>query len=56
MPNTVFSAVTYYLKKKAEEWKKRDKMIYIVKEVVFTNTVKSRLLTSMRIHLVMNVS
>ena len=30
--------------------------LYIVEEVVFTNTVKLRLLTSMRIYLVMNVS
>ena len=78
IPNTVFSAVTYYLRKKAEEWKKRDKVILSIKdlvfkkrlakklveqhiglyivEVVFTNTVKLRLLTSMRIYLVMNVS
>jgi len=29
---------------------------YTIKEVVFTNAVKLQLLTSMRIHLVMNIS
>ena len=64
--------------KEVEEWKKGDKVMlsikdlvfkerltklvdqyvgpYIIKEVVSTNIVKLRLLTSIRIHLVVNVS
>ena len=30
--------------------------LYIINKIVFTNTIKSWLLTSMRIHLVMNIS
>ena len=66
-------------RKKVEEWKKSDKIVlsikdlvfkerlarkpvdwyvglYIINKVVFTNTIKLWLLTSMRIHLVMNIS
>ena len=66
-------------RKKAEKWKKRDKVIlnmkdlvfkersvrklvdqyigsYIIDKIVFTNAVKLRLPTLMRIHLVVNIS
>ena len=36
--------------------KKTNRLIYTIKEVVFTNAVKLKLLTIMRIHLVVNMS
>ena len=36
--------------------KKTNRLIYTIEEVVFTNTVKLKLPTIMRIHLVVNMS